>query len=193
MEVESQEREKEVLPFHLQLDERLELRELQEEDAKALFQLTDRNRVYLREWLGWVDDTRSIRDTLEYIELSEDQHARNDGFQAGIWLDNQLVGAIGYHYMDWQRKQTEIGYWLSQEFEGQGIVTRACEAIIEYAFSLGLQTILICCAIENVRSQAIPERLGFLRTGVEHDGEWLYDHYVDLIVFRMEAARWLAS
>ena len=56
---------------------------------------------------------------------------------------------------------------------------------------MGLNRIEIRCATQNVRSRAIPERLGFKEEGLIRDAEWLYDHYVDHIVYGMLESDWV--
>lgn len=73
-------------------------------------------------------------------------------------------------------------------------MTASCTALIEHAFTTwNLNRIAIRCAAGNVRSQAIPQRLGFTREGVQRQAEWLYDHYVDLIYFALLRSDWEAS
>ena len=63
--------------------------------------------------------------------------------------------------------------------------------MITYAFDVyGLNKVEIHCATENRRSCAIPERLGFKQEGVLRQGEWLYDHFVDLAVYGLLASEW---
>lgn len=70
-------------------------------------------------------------------------------------------------------------------------MTRACQAMITYAFhTMKLNKVEIRCATENVRSRAIPERLGFKEEGLIRQAEWLYDHYVDLVVYGLLASEW---
>ena len=70
-------------------------------------------------------------------------------------------------------------------------VTKACRTLITYAFTeLGLNKVEICCATENIRSCAIPKRLGFKQEGILRDAEWLYNHFVDHAVFGMLAREW---
>ncbi len=84
-----------------------------------------------------------------------------------------------------------IGYWLGGEYEGKGIMTRACTALIDYGFGeLGLNRIVIRASTENTRSQAVPLRLGFTREGVERQAEWLNDHFIDMIVYSMLRSEW---
>jgi len=59
-------------------------------------------------------------------------------------------------------------------------MTDCCRALIKHGFDeYGLNRIVITVATTNVKSQAIPDRLGFSKEGVLLDAEWLYDHYVD--------------
>lgn len=66
--------------FKLKIDDDLELRLLEERHAEELFALTDQNRAYLREWLPWLDNNRSLSDTKEFIKNALKQFANNNGF-----------------------------------------------------------------------------------------------------------------
>ena len=159
--------------------------------AEALFRLTERNREHLRPWMPWVDQVRTSMDSAAFIQSGLQQFAHDNGFQAGIWLRDELAGAIGYHYWHWGNRRTELGYWLGADYQGQGLMTRACRALTGYAFAeLGLQRVEIQCATTNRPSRAVPERLGFVEEGVRRQAEWLHDHFVDLVVYSMLRDEW---
>jgi len=173
------------------VDDEVELRILTEAHAKALFALTDRNRDYLRRWLPWVDGTRSMRDTATFIRGGRERLRRNDGFPAGIWYHGELVGVIGYHYWNWSLRKTEIGYWLAEPFQGKGIMTRACRALVDYAFTgLGLDRMEIRVAAGNARSRGIAERLGFTQEGILRQAEYSSEGPQDQIVYGLLREEW---
>ena len=167
------------------------LRLLEERHAKVLFQAVERERERLRLWLPWVDATRTEEDTLSFIRSVLEQFSENRGFAAGIWDGNRLAGTIGVHRIDWINQRTEIGYWLGHEYEGRGIVTDACRAVITHLFrELDLHRVEIRCAVENTRSAAVPMRLGFTLEGVIREGQRVGDRYLDLKVFGMLRQDW---
>ena len=177
--------------IHFRIDPDLELHLLAERDAGDIFALVEQNRPYLRQWLPWVDYTRSIEDERAFIRSLQAQYLGDNGFACGIWYQKQLTGTIGYHPIDRIKSQVEIGYWLAAPFQGKGIMTKACRVMVDYAFTrLGIQKVVIRCALGNTRSCAIPRRLGFQYEGIVKQGEWLYDHFVDLNVFGMLASDW---
>ncbi|KGR77405.1 GNAT family N-acetyltransferase [Ureibacillus manganicus] len=170
--------------FTYKINEDTELRLLEVRHAEALFALTDESRSYLKEWLPWLDFTQTVNDSKQYIEGTLKQFSSNNGFQAGIWYKGELAGVIGLHSINWANQSTSIGYWLGKKFQGNGFMTIACKALVDYCFSeLKLNRIEIRVATENVKSQKIPQRIGFQKEGCIRNAEWLYDKFVDHYVF----------
>ncbi len=177
--------------FRCQLRPGLDLRLLEERHAAEVFALVDRDRDYLREWLPWVDATHTEDDTLSFIRSSLERFGSNNGFAAGIWNQGQFCGVIGTHKIDWLNRRVEIGYWLSRESQGQGIVTEACRAIITHAFEeLDLHLVDIHCGAGNEKSAAVPKRLGFKLEGTLGEALLLHGVYHDLLVFGMVRPEW---
>lgn len=177
----------------LYVDDDIVLKILDMEDADAVFALVDNNRVYLREWLPWVDSNATLEHTLAFVKTSQEQHEQNLGFQCGMWFQKQLVGIVGFHRIDWQNRNVEIGYWLGEKYQGNGIVTKSCRILVDYAFYIyNLNRVQIRCATGNKKSSAIIERLGFFKEGTIRQVEFLYDHYVDLFIYGMTADNWKA-
>ena len=169
----------------------IHLKLLEPRDSEELFKVTDGSRDYLREWLPWVDGTRTVEDSKSFIQMTINQYASNNGFQAGIWFNDSLVGCIGFHAIDWSNRRTSVGYWLGQGFQGHGIMTKATEAMVDIAFEeYKLNRVEILAAVGNQKSRAIPERLGFQQEGCLRQYEWLYDHFVDHVVYTMLASEW---
>ena len=175
----------------IRIDDDLVLRQLGESDAVPLFSVIDSNRKFLREWLPWLDTSQTPEDTLLFIRTAFEQFSNNDGFAAGMWYKNSIVGTIGFHKIDWLNRSVEIGYWLAAAFQGKGIVTKACKAFLDHAFGeLHLHRVQIRCAVGNTKSCRIPERLGFNKEGSQRHAEFLYDHYVDLIIYGILEDEW---
>ena len=114
--------------FRLRIGPEAELRLLQERHAEELFALVDQNRERLRDWLPWVDGIRTVEDERSFIRGSLEQYASNGAFAAGIWSDGGLAGSIGLHPIDRDNRITDIGYWISADREGRGLVTMAFRA-----------------------------------------------------------------
>jgi len=176
----------------LRVDERVVLRQIAEDDAKELSALIDRNRSYLREWLPWLDNSNGIHDTARFIGRSLEQAADDNGLTFVIVCDGLLVGVIGQHYLDSLNRKTELGYWLDAAHQGRGIVTRSTACLTDYAFAeQACNRVILHCAVGNIKSRAVAERLGFVQEGILREAEWLYDHYVDLAVYSMLKSHWV--
>jgi ribosomal-protein-serine acetyltransferase len=171
------------------LGEGVEVRVLETDDAPEVFALVDSERSRLREWMPWVDGTTSPEDTREFIEQS--RAARHDREGLGLYVDGRYAGGIGLR-VDVLQRNGEVGYWIGSAWEGRGVVTRACEAIIRLAFDeLALHRVSISVAPGNARSRSIPERLGFKEEAVLREaGRTDAQGFVDLVVYGMLADEW---
>ena len=180
--------------FCCKVDDRIELRLHEERHAEALWALTEADRSHARVFLPWVDCAKSVEDSRTYIRRSLERFAAGNGLSLGVWVDNQLVGGVGFHHFDHVHRKTEIGYWLAGWMERQGIMTRCVARLLEYVFDeIKFNRVEIRCASGNLRSRKIPERLGFIREGTLRQAGWVNDHYEDIILYSLLASEWFAD
>lgn len=165
----------------LPVDYGLRLDQLQPADTEELFALTDANRAHLRRWLPWLDQSRVPAATAGFIDFSVREAQAGNGLNLGIFEQNILVGVCGYVRIDALNRCAHIGYWLAADAQGRGIMTRAVTALCLYGFTKrDFHRQVIYCAEGNRASAAVAERCGFRFEGIARDGEWLYDHFVNL-------------
>ncbi|WP_455203465.1 GNAT family N-acetyltransferase [Kaarinaea lacus] len=170
----------------MEIDQDLQLGLLQRHHADELFSRIDSNRNYLREWLPWVDLTKDVTVVTKFIASTLEQFSDGFGFQAGIFLAEQLIGVTGYKPIDATNCVGEIGYWLAQDHQGRGIMTKCVSKVIAGGFKeYGLNKIVISSAMENHRSRAVAQRLGFSEEGIQRQREWLNGRFVDHMVYTL--------
>jgi ribosomal-protein-serine acetyltransferase len=200
--------------FYLAIDQEIQVRTLHPEDAAALFQLIERNRSRLRPWIHpsalpeTISSTRkltiesflnSLPDPLEeqedihgYLqELDQYIPLLNPPMEMGIWVNGQLAGQIMLGRLPENSTEAEIGYWIDGGFEGHGIVTRCVSGLMDYAIdNMDVERFLIGCAAENLRSSAIPRRLGYRLLALVPDGEVVGDFIYDRLIYEMQSSVW---
>ena len=130
--------------MNLKVDDRINLVLLDDIHAAETFALINANRQHLRTWLPWVDNMRTIEIFETYIRKTKAETIAGTDFGFVIFEDGRIAGRIGLHYIDHQTKSGAIGYWLGKEFENRGIITKACNTIIDFGFTqLALERIEI--------------------------------------------------
>ena len=171
----------------LEISKESHLRPLAPSDAEELHALIEVNRAHLSLWLPWAAG-QTFGHTVDFIRRTREQLAANDGFQAALVTGEELAGVVGYHGVDWNNRRTAIGYWLSEEWQGKGMMTAAVRFLTEHALSSWeLNRVEIRAAVENWRSRAIPERLGFREEATMRRVERVGDRQLDCVVYAMVA------
>lgn len=169
------------------LNDTARLHALQPTDAEDIFRAIDSQRDYLGKWLPFVEFTRSVEDSVQFVkealELPEDKKEH----LFAIRVNDSFAGLIGFKDTDRMNRKTEIGYWLCEPYQGKGIMTAAVKALCDFAFQeLNMNRIQIKCAVGNEPSKRIPRRLGFTFEGIERDGELLTGGiYTDIEVYSL--------
>ena len=60
-----------------------------------------------------------------------------------------------------------IGYWLAPEARGRGVATRSVRLVAPWAFEeLRVARLELTCGPDNVASQRVAQRCGFMREGL---------------------------
>lgn len=166
------------------------LRPLEQSDAEELHELIDANRERLARWLPWAA-AQTREQTIAFIRQTKAQADHNSGFQTAIVCDGAIAGVVGFVGVDWQHRTTTLGYWLGAAYEGEGTMTEAVRVLVDHALSVWeLNRVEIRAAVENRRSRAIPERLGFREEGRLREAELVDGRYLDLVVYSMLAKDW---
>lgn len=169
----------------LKVNNRLQLKPIGLEDAPLIFQTIDSQRAYLGEWLPFVAFTKTQQDTEEFIRSISVQYQQPSSIVYTILYDDNFAGLIGFKEIDRSNSRAELGYWLSELYQKNGIATTCTKYLCNHAFNLmGMNRIQIKCATQNVKSQQVPVRLNFALEGVERQGErFSNDRFVDLNVY----------
>ncbi|MBR5504144.1 MAG: GNAT family N-acetyltransferase [Methanobrevibacter sp.] len=139
--------------------ERLILRPWKEEDAKCLYHFAKNPKI--GPVAGWPPH-KSVEESLEIITT-----IFNKKETYAITIDNKAVGCIGLLFYpdtnhDWPDEGVELGYWIGEEYWGQGLVVEGTKEVIKHAFEdLDIDKIYASFKCENKQSKRVLEKLGF--------------------------------
>lgn len=178
------------------LGERILLRPYKAGDGAALWEAVDSSREHLRRWLPWVDKTRSVEDAEENARRMSARWLLCEDLTVGIWHRETgvLLGGSGLHRIDWTVPKFEIGYWLRKSAEGQGYMTETVRLLCGTAFGLlKANRVEIRCDTRNVRSAAVPRRLGFQHEATLRNNSRVADgELCDTFIFALTPADYRA-
>ena len=154
---------------------RFVLRCRDEADAPGFREAVDQNLDHLRRFMPWAwDEPRPVEELAARIRETREKFMRGEEWQFGIFSpdETRVLGAIGLH-RGAAPTTMEIGFWLVQSAEGQGIATEATRILTNLALTrLGAKRVEIHCDARNERSAAVPRRLGYI---LEETRDELYE------------------
>lgn len=185
--------------FTHQIDRDLLLRLPEERDANALQALIEKDQAYLIYWNDWPKRLRTVKACQAFIARHRQAFAEEKSIPAAMIYQGAFVGISTLEIQErYVVKKGELGYWLGEAYQGKGIVTRACRALLAYGFQeVGLNRIFlrfkhIDRENENGQSRRVAERLGFTQEGVQRQGGVARGRFTDMVVYSLLADEWQA-
>ncbi|WP_409273876.1 GNAT family N-acetyltransferase [Neobacillus sp. SCS-31] len=138
-------------------------------DGKAVFEAIKASVQELKPWMPFAKIEQTEEDVEANIREAYAKFIKREDLRLLVF-DKQsgaLIGSSGLHRIDWSVPKFEIGYWIDSRYSGNGFMTEAVQGIVDFAISqLSAKRIEIRCDSRNVKSRAIPERLGFKLEGI---------------------------
>ena len=176
------------LSTSFRLDDQITLRTFVESDAQTIFDTVLKNRDHLQAFMHWMTPDYSLDSAKDFIVRAKKGLVERTSTSFAIFHGDKFIGSIGFVYFDWKARKTEIGYWIAKEEEGKGLITRLCQLIIRYAFDdLDMNRVEIRCAADNMRSAAVPQRLGFKKEGTHRQAEFRNGELRDFNIYGLLA------
>lgn len=143
------------------------LRRVELDDLDALAEAVEESRDHLRPHMPWADEGREDLAAFLRDAVAQWERGTGDRNYAIVDLDGTYLGGCGLHDRLGPRAR-EIGYWLRVGATGRGLVTAAARALTEASLAIeGVTRVEIHCDEANVRSAAVPRRLGYRLDRIE--------------------------
>ncbi|WP_203333956.1 GNAT family N-acetyltransferase [Planococcus beigongshangi] len=158
--------------------ERLKLRMPKAGDGKAVNAAIKASMDELKPWLGFAQEEPTPQDTEINAMESHILFLKRENLRYLIFdkETGEFIGTTGFHDIEWEIPKMEIGYWISTVHSGKGYMMEAVSALTDLALTgFGCRRVEIRCDAENVKSRAVPEKLGYTLEGVLKNDEMSVD------------------
>jgi ribosomal-protein-serine acetyltransferase len=177
--------------FKYDLGDGADLRFLELRHAPAFLAFVTANSEHLSVWLEWGRTIQTLEQAQNFIKRGITRYSEDGLPWVGIWLKNRLVGGILFFPVDKTAKSTMIGYWLGGDVAGRGIMSKAVQAMLGFVFDdLQLNRLELQAHVDNLKSRAVAERLGFVFEGVLREVWTLHEKRVDHAAYAMLKSDW---
>ena len=143
---------------------RLLIRCWQPRDAEMLKTAIDESLEHLRPWMPWaMDEPEDLQAKIDRLGRWRGMFDLGKDFVYGLFGPDEdiVLGSSGLHTRVGEGAR-EIGYWIHADYANQGLATEAAGALTRIAFEVDdVARVEIHCDPRNVRSAAVPRKLGF--------------------------------
>jgi len=119
------------------------------------------------------NDNYIYSDAVHFVNMLIEQNLSGKRLYFGIELQGKVVGTAGFLNISSKDKTAELGYGISRNFWGTGILRSHVIQIIEIGFSnLMLEKILIGVKCSNYRSISFAKKLGASELNTLNSRKW---------------------
>ena len=159
------------------------IRPLVPADAEELARIYRQDREFLRPF----EPTRPEHFFTAKVQRQRIERAGDDQWRWAIEDDGRIAGVISLGDVLRESLQlANVGYFVSQEFNGRGLATRAVADVVRFAFGeAGLHRLEAATVPDNRASQRVLEKNGFVRYGLARGLLKIDDVWRDHVLFEL--------
>lgn len=155
------------------------------EYAGIFFKLIEKNRIYLKKTMGWLDETNNCNDSLAFIKTSIENDLKGYSLHFFIQFQNQLVGTIDLREITIDN--SAVGYWIDEAFQGKSIVSGSLRKLIAEIINNRItKKITLGCNPQNLASAYVAKACGFNYLKTLKNAENLYGEFNDLAIYELK-------
>ena len=139
-------------------------------------------------WMPWCHASYGPADAKEWFDECASGLAARSAYDLGIFSadDGELSGGIAVNQISWRWNYGNIGYWVRQSRQRQGIALRAVRAIARFGFNdLKLTRLEIVIAVDNVASRRVAENAGATFECIARNRLVLLERPIDAAVYSL--------
>lgn len=158
--------------------------------AQALYEIIVHDREQLSRFLPWAKNIKTVADEVTFIETMREDTAHYKKLVLVIMANNEPAGMIDLHNIKLRNESAEIGYWLSQKYQGNGIMTEAVCKLVDICFNeLDFHQIKLLADHDNRSSRAIAQRLNFEHVALLKDEVKYHGKFCDMDLYTIINAK----
>lgn len=166
------------------INDTLKLHSVNDPFIEPLYELVERNKDYLQQAMEWPKSVTSSHDIRRTVQGNYQLHHRGYAKMFMILRHDAVCGVISFNQIEPTNKAAYIGYWLDEEHQGKGIMSLALQALIHhYAQRQEIRRFVIKCRVDNLESNQVAQRNGFLLEGCMKQAEFLNGDYHDVNLY----------
>lgn len=146
-----------------------ELQRLCADHASAVLAFELANRAYFATFISDRGDDFFDHFTEKYDALLAEQESGTSVFHVLVGEDATVLGR--FNLFDLENGAAELGYRVAEEVAGRGVATATVKELCRLAVAqYGLRTVRAATTYDNVASQKVLTRAGFVRMGPAEPG-----------------------
>ena len=139
------------------------LRPFEPHDVAAFVAAVRESHASVGRWMNWCPRDYTVADAEIWFALASKHLHEGTVYELGIFSSNRtdVLGGVGLNQFNREHNFCNLGYWVRESRQGQGIATRAARALAEFGFrELKLGRIEIVVAQGNGPSQRVAQKIG---------------------------------
>lgn len=146
------------MPFQRLANANLVIRPFEAGDADEFVRAAHESIETVGRWMSWCTPSFNREQALAWFATCDQDRAAGRAYDMGLFcaVTGQLLGGAGINQLAAHHRYGNIGYWVRQSRQGQGIARQTVALLRDFGFQrLGLFRLEIVMGVGNTASEAV--------------------------------------